>query len=63
MDRILLDIVHILQKFMNFLVATMYGNNGTLYRDTKIRKQTNSSHKAVLILETKLTGIYITKSH
>ena len=27
---------HILSKFVNFRVAKMYGNNGTLYRDTKI---------------------------
>ena len=35
MDRILLGILRILSKSMNFRVAKVYGNNGMFYRDTK----------------------------
>ena len=45
MDRILLDIVCTLTKMMNFWVAKISGDNGTLYGDTKI-VVTASSRKA-----------------
>ena len=44
MDRMLLDTVHKLSKFMNFQVEKC-GNNGTFYEDTKYRK---SNHKVLL---------------
>ena len=44
MDRILLDIVYILSKFMNFQVAEIYGNNATLYRDNKNIETTVTKH-------------------
>ena len=36
MDGILLDIVCILPKFMNFQMVKMYGNNDMYYEDMKI---------------------------
>ena len=44
MDRVLLGILCILLKFMNFQVTQMYGNNGT-FNSTEIQKYRNSSHE------------------
>ena len=60
-QAILLDILRILSKLMNFRVAKMCGNNGMFHRDICKNIYRHSSHKALVQLEVTFTGNHYCK--